>query len=93
MSRIACLIIAALAVAAIGTAYAQHPILDKIAGKVIQKYQSSSCEELLANRGKHSPEEQWVVQFLKEDPQVRTEFFNKVAAPIVNKMFECGMVP
>jgi hypothetical protein len=30
---------------------------------------------------------------LKQNPQLRTEFINKVAAPIVNKMFECGMIP
>ena len=30
---------------------------------------------------------------LKSDPQMRTAFLNKVAAPIVNKMFECGMIP
>ena len=34
-----------------------------------------------------------VMQFLREDPQMRTNFFNKVSGPIVNKMFECGMIP
>ena len=29
----------------------------------------------------------------KSDPQMRTAFINKVAAPIANKMFECGMIP
>jgi len=33
------------------------------------------------------------VQFLKNDPQARTAFLNKVAAPIANKLFECGMIP
>ena len=33
------------------------------------------------------------MQFLKNDPQARTAFINKVAGPIVNKMFECGMIP
>jgi hypothetical protein len=27
------------------------------------------------------------------DPQMRTEFLNRVAAPIANKLFECGMIP
>jgi hypothetical protein len=31
---------------AAGVAYAQYPILDMVAGKVIQKYQSASCEQL-----------------------------------------------
>jgi len=30
---------------------------------------------------------------LKTDPQMRTVFINKVAAPIANKMFECGLIP
>jgi len=30
---------------------------------------------------------------LRGDPQMRTLFINKVAAPVVNKMFECGMIP
>ena len=33
------------------------------------------------------------MQMLKQDAQMRQAFFNKVAAPIVNKMFECGMIP
>ena len=81
-----------------GLAYAQHPILDKVADKVVQKYQSSTCEQLwqekAAGQSKPKPEmEQRLVKLLREDPQMRTEFFNRVAAPIVNKMFECGMIP
>jgi hypothetical protein len=30
---------------------------------------------------------------LQGDPQMRQIFINKVAAPIANKMFECGMIP
>jgi hypothetical protein len=30
---------------------------------------------------------------LKNDPKMREQFLNKVAGPIANKMFECGMVP
>jgi hypothetical protein len=37
--------------------------------------------------------EQRAVQMLKQDPQMRQAFFAKVSAPIVNKMFECGMIP
>lgn len=76
-----------------GIAAAQYPIMEKIAGQVIQKYQSSTCEQLWQNRGKHSPEEQRAVTMLKEDPQMRQAFINQVAGPVVNKMFECGMVP
>ena len=83
-------------VAAIATSltYAQFPLLDMVAQKVIQKYQSSSCEQLWEKKGApKSEEEQRVIGLLKSDPQMRTEFLNKVAAPIANKMFECGMIP
>jgi len=33
------------------------------------------------------------VNFLRNDPQARFAFIDKVAAPIANKMFECGMIP
>jgi hypothetical protein len=79
---------------AAGIAYAQYPILDMVAGKVVQKYQSSSCEQLWQKKGEpKSPEEQRVIGLLQSDPQMRTAFINKVAAPIANKMFECGMIP
>ena len=76
----------------------QFPIMDKIADKVIQKYQSSTCEQLWqqkAEKGKtpESPMEQRALEMLKSDPQMRQAFINKVAAPIANKMFECGMIP
>jgi hypothetical protein len=74
----------------------QYPILDKVAAKVIEKYQNTPCEELMqkrANPQPPSPQEVKVIQFLKSDPQMRTVFINKVAAPIANKMFACGMIP
>jgi hypothetical protein len=36
--------------------------------------------------------EQELVQKLRSDPQMRAEFINRVAAPIANKMFECGLL-
>jgi hypothetical protein len=91
-------VVAIVAVALAGVAYAQFPIMDMVADKVIKKYQSSTCEQLWQERaqgqGKPKPEmEQRAIGMLKQDPQMRTAFFNKVAAPIVNKMFECGMIP
>ncbi|MFO1313183.1 MAG: hypothetical protein U1F41_14090 [Burkholderiales bacterium] len=86
--------IAAAAGLAAGYAYAQYPILDLVANKVVQKYQSASCEQLWQQKGApKSEEEQRVIGLLKNDPSMRTAFLNKVAAPIANKMFECGMIP
>jgi hypothetical protein len=74
----------------------QFPIMDKIADKVVQKYQTSTCEQLWEQKSKKAPpsaEEQKAIQMLKGDPQMRAAFINKIAAPIANKMFECGMIP
>jgi hypothetical protein len=74
----------------------QYPIMDKVADKIIQKYQTSTCEQLWVKKSEKtppSPEEQKAIAFLKSDPQMRTAFINKVAPPIANKMFDCGMIP
>ena len=77
-----------------GVAVAQYPILDMVADRVIQKYQQSTCEQLWEQRSKpKSAQEQELVRLLRTDPQMRTAFINKVAAPVVNKMFECAMIP
>jgi len=86
--------IVAVAVAIVaGVSYAQYPIMDLVADRVVQKYQSASCEQLWANKGKHGPEEQRLIGMLREDPQMRQAFFNRIAGPVMNKMFECGMIP
>jgi len=94
MSKRVYVAVAVCALGAAGLAVGQGRILDMVAQKVIGKYQSSSCEQLWQQKGApKSPEEQKAVQFLKNDPQARTAFINRVAAPIANKMFECGMIP
>jgi hypothetical protein len=86
--------IAAVALAA-GVAIAQqYPMLDNVANKVVQKYQGMTCEQLWAQKSQpKSEQEQRVIGLLKSDPAMRTEFMNRVAGPITNKMFECGMIP
>jgi hypothetical protein len=76
----------------------EFPVMDKIADRVIQKYQTSTCEQLWqerAQKGKAPPPqmEQEALQMLKSDSTMRAAFINKIAAPIANKMFECGMIP
>ena len=74
----------------------QYPIMDKVADKIIQKYQSSTCEQLWVKKSEKTPptaEEQRAIAFLKNDPQMRLAFINKIAPPIANKMFDCGMIP
>ena len=87
-------LIGAVAGVTLGIAYAQYPVLDMVADRVVQKYQSSSCEQLWQKKTEpKSMEEQRVIGLLQNDPQMRTAFINQVAGPIANKMFECGMIP
>jgi hypothetical protein len=88
----------ALALAAGSASAQQYPIMDKIAAKVIAKYQNATCEQLWqekqAGQGQpKSPEEQRAVKALQNDPQMAQAFFDKIAGPIVTKMFQCGMIP
>ncbi len=86
----------ALTLLYVSVANAQYPMMDMVANKVIQKYQNSTCEQLWEKKAQKAPpsqQEQNAIQMLKGDPQMRQAFINKVAAPIANKMFECGMIP
>jgi len=83
--------------AALAAGYAiaqQFPLVDNIATKVVQKYQSSTCEQLWAQKAQpKSEQEQHFIALLKQNPQARAEFINRVAGPMANKMFDCGMIP
>ncbi len=83
--------ISALMVA--GEASAQGMLLDAAADKVITKYQTATCDELKAQK-KQPPtdKEKEAVEFLRNDSQARISFINKIAAPVLNKMFDCGMI-
>jgi hypothetical protein len=76
----------------------QYPMADLIAQKVIDKYTNSTCVQLAIAKsekptGEKAEMEQRVIAALKADPQMRTYFINRIAGPVANKMFECGMIP
>jgi hypothetical protein len=94
----ASLFTAAIALVCAAVHAQEFPVMDRIAEKVVQKYQQSTCEQLWQERAEKGkapkPQmEQEALDMLKSDPQMRAAFINKVAAPIANKMFECGMIP
>jgi hypothetical protein len=77
-----------------GAASAQGMLLDVAADKVIKKYQTATCEELKAQKNEPpTDKEKEAIQFLRNDSQARIAFINKIAAPVLNKMFDCGMIP
>jgi hypothetical protein len=76
------------------TAHAQGMLLDYAADRVIQKYQTSTCEQLKqARKEGPSEKEKAALEFLRGDDQARVAFIDKIAASVANKMFECGMFP
>ena len=77
-----------------GAVAAQGMLLDYASDTVIKKYEAASCEQLKALKGEPPSEKQkMAVDFLKNDSQARIAFINKIAAPVLNKMFECGLIP
>jgi hypothetical protein len=86
----------ALTLLYVTAANANYPVMDAIANKIITKYQQSTCEQLWLQKAKKAPptqQEQEAVQILRGDPQMRAAFIAKIAPPIANKMFDCGMIP
>ena len=71
-----------------------YPILNMVADRVIDKYRNATCEQVWQDKEKPKGEmEQTLIQMLRENPQMRQVFIDKVAATVANKMFECGLVP
>ena len=97
MKKYCAAVIVAMAVTVMlaGVASAQqYPMVDMIADNVIQKYQNSTCEQLWEQKGKpKTAQQQEMIQLLRGDPQIRKYFIDKIAGPVANKMFECGMFP
>lgn len=87
-----------LAGSAQAQAPASYPIADALAGKLVQKYNSASCEQLAQERGappnaQKEAIEAKVGQQLQQNAGMRAAFVNKVAPTIVNKMIVCGFIP
>lgn len=87
-------LVAAAIVAGGSAARAQGMLLDYAADRVIQKYSTETCEQIKAQRdAPKTDKEKAALDFLRNDQQARVAFINKIAAPVANKMFECGMFP
>jgi hypothetical protein len=86
--------VGASALAVASSTFAQGMLLDAAVDKVIKKYQTATCDDLKAQKKElPSDKEKEAVEFLRNDSQARIFFINKIAAPVLNKMFDCGMIP
>lgn len=77
-------------------------VVNAIAQKTIQKFETSSCQDLAASMAKHDPnqpptlKDQLTARFiqkLRQDPQLTQQFFDQISTPVLTKLFECGLVP
>ena len=95
MKKCTCLCVAVFVLLLVGSAFAEeYPIMEMIANNVIQKYQTSNCEQLWKQKSEpKTAQQQEFITILRGNPEMRTEFINKVSPTIMNKMFECGMIP
>jgi len=96
MKKSSFLLAAVLALLYVAMAFAQHPVVDAVANKVVAKYQSSSCQQLMQQKAQKqtpSPGEQKAMEMLRTDPAMRHEFVGIVADQVVDKLIQCGMIP
>jgi hypothetical protein len=54
---------------------------------------STKTQKQAPPNAQHEEMETNVIDLLKQNPPMRQHFLNRIAGPVVNKMFECGMIP
>jgi len=73
---------------------AQGMLVDAAADKVIKKFEAATCDQLKAQKSESpSEKEKIALDLLRDDPKARVAFIDKIAAPVLNKMFECSIIP
>src|SRR5262249_54092744 len=86
--------VCAMALISAGGVAAQGMLLEFAADKVIKKYESATCEQLKVQKNEPRTErEKMAIDFLRHDSQARVAFIDKIAAPVLNKLFECDLIP
>jgi hypothetical protein len=77
-----------------GAVAAQGILVDAAADKVIKKFEAATCDQLKAQKNEPPSEKEKIgLDLLRDDPKARVAFIDKIAAPVLNKMFECEIIP
>jgi len=77
-----------------GAVAAQGVLVDTAADRVIKKFEAATCDQLKAQKNEPpSEKEKIALDLLRDDPKARVDFIDKIAAPVLNKMFECSLIP
>jgi len=94
MSKTGWIIVVVLVVVIGGGWASRGKAVDLAADEVIKKFQSASCEQLKAQKDEPPTVMKKVaLSVLHDDEKVRVAFIDRIAAPVLNKMIECGMAP
>jgi len=94
MSKTVWAIVIVIVVVAVGGWASRGKAVDLVADEAIRKFQSASCEQLKAQQDEPPTLIKKVaLSLLRDDEKVRVAFIDKIAAPVLNKMIECGMAP
>ena len=92
--RIVLILVAVIAIVAAAGWVSRGRLVDLAGDEVIRKFQSASCEQLKAAKDEPSSlTRKAALMFLHSDKEVRVAFIDRIAAPVLNKMIECGMAP
>ena len=92
--RVVMIVSALIVIVAAGGWFARGKVLDLAADEVIKKFEGASCEQLKAQKDEPpTMMKKAAVGFLRDNPQARVAFIDKIAAPVLNKMIECGLAP
>jgi hypothetical protein len=92
--RILLIVLALIVVVVAGGWASRGMVMNAAADEVIKKFQGATCEQLKAQKDEPpSMMKKLAVGFLRAEPQARVTFIDKIAAPVLNKMIECGMAP
>ena len=84
----------ALVMVVAGVTAAQGPLVDAAADKVVKKFEAATCDQLKAQKNEPASEKEKIaLDLLRDDPKARVAFIDKIAAPVLNKMFECSIIP
>ncbi len=83
-----------LAVIAASAVLAQGMLVDAAADRVVKKFEAATCDQLKAQKNEPPSEEKKIaLDLLRDDPKARVAFIDKIAVPVLNKMFECNIIP
>ncbi len=87
------IVVVVVVVAGVGWA-SRGKAVELAADEVVKKFSTLSCEQLAAARDEPPGMLKKVaIGLLHDDAKVREAFIDRIAAPVLNKMIECGMAP